>query len=145
MNRPAVASVVISVPQELVWDTLVAPETIARILPVDEVTQSFRLSESFVWTFDLNGQRASVEGRVHALERPRLLAYEYVDPHARDLLGITNVHQVRIELDPDASGTRVSVAEDAHLSDAAHAHAEGGWRLALHNLKALVEAESPRS
>lgn len=140
MNRLATASVVISAPQDLVWDVLVAPETIKRILPVDEVTQGFRVSETFVWTFDLNGHRASVEGRVHVLDPPRLLAYEYIDPHARDILGITNVHQVRIELRPEAPGTRVSAMEDSHLSDAAHAHAEGGWRLALHNLKALLEA-----
>ena len=123
----------------MVWITLLAPATILRIFPVDRVLSPWRVGEPFSWEFDLNGQRSLVEGRVHRLEPPHLLAYEYVDPHARDVLGVTSVHQVRVELRAESAGTRVLVTEDSHVSVAAHAHAEGGYRLALHNLKALVE------
>lgn len=38
---------------------------------------------------------------------------------------------------------RVVVTQYGNSSAAANAHAEGGWRLALNNLKGLVERANP--
>ncbi len=72
--------------------------------------------------------------------------YEYIDPHSRDVLGIDdNVHHVTNVLSDDAEGTRVAIAQGANISATAHAHAEGGWRLALNNLKGLAERAAASS
>jgi hypothetical protein len=64
---------------------------------------------------------------------------EYADPHSKQALQHEDLHRVTIELVDEAQGTRVAVTQDANVSDAALAHAEGGWRLALNNLKGHVE------
>lgn len=117
-----------------------APETVPKIMPVTSVVAPWALGEPFVWTFILAGKESRVEGRVHRMEEDRLLEYEFADPHSRDALHVRNIHRVRIELADEAGGTRISVTQDANLSETARAHAEGGWRLALNNLKSLVES-----
>jgi uncharacterized protein YndB with AHSA1/START domain len=115
------------------------PATLTKILPVAEVVSEWRLGEPFEWILEMVGTRSSARGFVDRTEVGRLLEYEYADPHSRDILQIENVHRVAIELSDDAGGTRVAVIQDANLTEAAHRPAEGGWRLALNNLKGLVE------
>ncbi|HET9955743.1 MAG TPA: SRPBCC domain-containing protein [Polyangiaceae bacterium] len=143
MDLVAHAGVVIRAPRSAVWRALLAPESIPRILPVTEVVEPWRLGRRFVWTFQLAEVEARVEGRVQRVEVEQLLEYDYVDPHSLHVLRKSNVHGVLIELSDHELGTQVTVTQDANLSAAAHAHAEGGWRLALANLKELVE-RAPR-
>lgn len=133
------ASVVICASRSTVWRALLAPETIPKIMPVVEVVAAWRLGESFVWSFELAGRESRVEGRVTRVEEERLLEYDYADPHSRDILGKDTLHRVTIKLTGGDGGTRVAVTQDGNLSTTAHAHAEGGWRLALNHLKGLVE------
>jgi uncharacterized protein YndB with AHSA1/START domain len=136
----ASASLTIQASRRVVWRTLLAPETIPKILPVTEVVSPWRLGESFVWLFVLADQLSRVEGRVLQVDEHRLLEYDYTDPHSRDVLGVRdNVHRVSIELTDEGAHTRVTVTQDANVSDVARLHAEGGWRLALNHLKWLVE------
>jgi uncharacterized protein YndB with AHSA1/START domain len=96
----------------------------------------WRLGQPFEWTFDMagTGKRLSVQAFVHRIEPERLLEYEYTDP-----FNLRNVHRVTIELSDEVGGTRVGVVQDANVTQAAHLHAEGGWRLALNNLRGLME------
>jgi uncharacterized protein YndB with AHSA1/START domain len=133
------ASVVVAASRRAVWDALLTPTTVTKIMPVSEVVAGWRLGEPFEWTFESNGWRSTVRGLVHRIEPERLLEYEYADPHSREFLRIENVHRVTIQLSDEAAGTRVAVVQDANVTKAAHLHAEGGWRLVLNNLKGLVE------
>lgn len=133
------ASVSIDAPRKLVWATLMRRDTVLAILPVTEVILGFRVGEPFLWAFELGGRRSHIEGFVHRIDDPRRLEYEYGDPHTRDVLHSENVHHVTIDLVEQGGGTRVTVVQDGNLTAAAQAHAEGGWRLALNNLKHLVE------
>jgi uncharacterized protein YndB with AHSA1/START domain len=133
------ASVLIEAPRQVVWTVLLTPETVTKIMPVTEVISGWRLGQPFVWLFELAGTPSRVEGFVLRADEGSLLEYEYADPHSRQVLQRENLHRVTIELVDEAQGTRVAVAQDANVSDAALAHAEGGWRLALNNLKGLVE------
>lgn len=140
MDAPiARASVVIDASRRAVWAALLRPDTIPKIMPVTEVVAPWRVGERFVWAFEMMGARTLVEGHVHRVVEDALIAYEYGDPHSRDVLGRDDVHQVSIALTDEGAGTRVSVTQDANVSPAAHAHAEGGWRLVLNHLKGLVE------
>jgi uncharacterized protein YndB with AHSA1/START domain len=139
------ASVVVCAPRRLVWEALLRPMTVTKIMPVLEVVSGWRLGEPFEWTLELAGGQSRLQGVVHRIEAEYLLEYEYEDPHSRDFLQLENVHRVRIELSDDVDGTRVTVVQDANVTNAARAHAEGGWRMALNNLKGLVESASDQS
>lgn len=133
-------SVVIEAPRQTVWATLVAPDTITKITPVSEVVAPWRPSAAFVWGFEMLGERTLVEGAVRRFDENRALEYDFVDPHTRDLLHREHLHRVSIELFDEGAATRVTVTQDGNIGSAAHAHAEGGWRLALNHLKRLIEA-----
>lgn len=127
------ASVVVGASRRAVWDALLTPMTVTKIMPVSEVVSDWHLGEPFEWTFDMNGTRLSARGFVHR-KPERLFEYEYTDPHSREFLHIENV-----QLSDEAAGSRVAVVQDANATKAAHLRAEGGWRLALSNLKSIVE------
>lgn len=133
----ASASVTITAARSSVWDVLVRPETICRIMPVTEVISEWRPASAFVWRFEMLGKIHDVRGTVLRYDAGQALEYDYLDPLARN-----NHHRVRIELSDEGTSTRVSVVQDNNLTRAALAHAEGGWRLALSNLKAIVEGRS---
>lgn len=120
-------------PRLRVWDVLLRPETILRIMPVTEVISEWRPARPFAWRFEMQGKAKEVVGAVLRIEVDHLLRYDYLDPLT------AKPHRVRIELSDEGTATRVSVVQDNNLTAAAHAHAEGGWRLALNNLKVLVE------
>src|SRR5580658_9733002 len=130
------ASIVVGASRRAVWDKLLNPDTVTKIMPVAEVVSGWRLGQAFEWTFDMagTGERMSVRGFVHRIEPERLLEYEYVDP-----LNFNNVHRVAIELSDEVGRTRVVVVQDANVTRAAHLHAEGGWRLAFTILRRLME------
>src|SRR5205814_10414841 len=48
-------------------------------------------------------------------------------------------HRVNISLSDDGSQTRISVVQDNNTTTRELEHSEGGWRLTLNNLKALLE------
>jgi uncharacterized protein YndB with AHSA1/START domain len=130
----ASASVVIAALRSRVWEVLVRPETIFQIMPVREVISEWRPAAAFAWRFEMQGKIRDVTGTVLRYEADRVLEYDFIDPLVRD-----NRHRVTIELSEEGTSTRVSVVQDRNLTSAALAHAEGGWRLALNNLKAIVE------
>jgi uncharacterized protein YndB with AHSA1/START domain len=133
------ASVVVCASRRFVWEALLTPVTVTKIMPVVEVVSGWHVGEPFVWTMEMSGRHIRLQGVVHRIEGEALLEYEYEDPYSRDLLQLEHVHRVKIELSDDAHGTRVTVVQDANVTKAEHAHAEGGWRMALNNLKGLVE------
>jgi uncharacterized protein YndB with AHSA1/START domain len=134
------ASVLIAATPEVVWRALVDPTTVPRLMPVNRVVVPWGHGARFVWRFDLKGKEREVSGTVLRFEPGHVLEYDYADPFA-----VGSSHRVVIELADEGGGTRVSITQDANRGAAAHAHAEGGWRLALNNLKAIVEGRSPAS
>lgn len=143
MTEPPVAraSVIVDAPRPRVWGALLDPETIERIMPVTEVISGWRPGSPFRWRFEMKGESYDVVGTVLHCDPNHLLVYDYVDPlRARSHIA-DNRHRVTIELSEEGKGTQVSVSQDNNRTGAELAHAEGGWRLALNNLKAIVERD----
>jgi hypothetical protein len=46
---------------------------------------------------------------------------------------------VTLSLGDDGAGTLITLTEDGHATERELAHAQGGWRLMLHNVKAQLE------
>jgi hypothetical protein len=78
------------------------------------------------------------------LEPQRLLEYDQSRSIFRTSQAVrpSDFHRVTIELSDEGTQTRLSVTELGNTSERELAHSEGGWRLALGNMKALLEGTS---
>ena len=109
-------SATINASRAKVWDALVDPQTMKRYMPLTSVASDWRESSPIVWKAELEGKVA----RVSAAIPPEN-------------------HRVTIELSGEGPQTHLSVTEHGNATERELAHSEGGWRLALANLKALLE------
>ena len=79
------------------------------------------------------------------VESGRLLEYDHSRPIFRPAgtgRAPVTYQRVTIELSDEGTHTRLSVTERDNTTERELAHSEGGWRLALGNLKALLEGTS---
>ena len=125
-----------------VWDAFVNPETIKRYTPVTNVVSEWRESSPIVWKGELEGKTFEMRGTVLRLDPQRLLEYEQARPIFRPSRSPDGFHRVTIELADEGPQTHISVTEQGNTTERERAHTEGGWRLALANMKALLEGTS---
>jgi uncharacterized protein YndB with AHSA1/START domain len=141
----AQVSVIISAPRARVWDALVNPETIKQYMYVTDIVSEWREGTSIVWKSEFQGKPFEMTGTVLRLEPGRLIEYDRSLPIFR-LSGATRSleghHRVTIELSDEGETTVVSVTEQDSRTEPERAHSEGGWRMTLNNMKALLEGTS---
>jgi len=125
-------SVDVAAPPVRVWAVLMDP---TRYMPVADVQADWRKGGSIHWKAKLNGKHLEVEAQIERLEAPRVLEYRYINPLSR------TTHRVAIELADGGAGTLISLVEDGHATEPELAHAEGGWKLMLHNVKSQLERD----
>lgn len=83
-----------------------------------------------------------MRGKVLRREPEHLLEYERSRPIFRASKAAqapVSYHRVTVELSDEGAKTHLTVTEDGSTTERERAHSEGGWRLALGNLKAHVE------
>jgi uncharacterized protein YndB with AHSA1/START domain len=139
----AQASMTINASREKVWDALVDPETMKRYMPLTSVVAEWREGGPIVWKAELEGRSLEIRGTVLRIEPERRLEYS----HSRPIFRIGGApppqdHRVTIELTDEGADTHVSVTEQGNRFERERAHSAGGWRLALANMKALLEGTS---
>ena len=117
--------------RERVWAGIT---DLARYMPIDDVVADWRPGGRIRWTAVLLGRkRVEVDGDVETVDAEHFLVFRWRDP----LLKVT--HRVLILLELDGARTRLILTEDGHATEKELAHAEGGWRLMLSNLKFQLE------
>jgi uncharacterized protein YndB with AHSA1/START domain len=137
------ASVTINASREKIWDALVDPETMKRYMPLTSVVSEWREGGPIVWKAELEGRSLEVRGTVLRIEPERRLEYSHSRPIFRMSSAIPpEDHRVTIELSDEGAQTRITVTEQGNTFERERAHSEGGWRLALANMKALMEGTS---
>ena len=139
------AAVTIDASGAKVWDALVNPETIKHYMPVTDVVSEWREGSAILWKSEFQGKPFEVTGTVLWVESGRLLEYDHSRPIFRPAgasRAPVTYQRVTIELSDEGAQTRLSVAERYNTTERELAHSEGGWRLALGNLKALLEGTS---
>jgi uncharacterized protein YndB with AHSA1/START domain len=130
----ATAATSVAAPPRRVWHALLDPTFVPRFIPVRSVATDWHVGSPIVWTSDFtHGRPRDVVGTVVRVEPERVLAYDYVNPFTKSTLSVT------IELSREGDGTHIAVAETGHRTEVERAHGEGGWRLALANLRAALE------
>ena len=135
MDVPMVATVSLTIdaPRASVWAALVDGAAITRYMFVTEVESEWRVGAPIRWKGEFGDRLLDIAGLIRRIENGRTLGYSYVDP-------ITGgERRVSIELSDEVPETRITVVQEGHARDVERAHAEGGWRLTLNNLKWLLE------
>ena len=135
-------AVTIGASRAKVWDALVNPETIRQYLPVTSVVSEWRDGSPIVWKSEWLGKPLEVKGTILRLEAPNDLEFTQSRPIFRPSGASDSprhYHRVTIKLSDDGTRTRISVVQDNNTTARELEHSAGGWRLALHNLKALLE------
>ena len=128
----AKASVHVAEPPDRVWAELMHPG--ARWMLGANISTDFRPGSPITFEGHFFGRQFADKGQVIAVERPRLLHFTHFSPLS-DLADVPeNYHDIRITLEPDATGTVVSVVQE-NIDTAQHAaSSEGHWRHALATL-----------
>jgi uncharacterized protein YndB with AHSA1/START domain len=138
-------SMTIDAPRSTVWDALVDPEKIKQYIPVSDVVSDWLEGSPILWSSVWEGKSFELRGKVLRREAEQLLEYERSRPIFRASKAAetpVSYHRVTIELSDEGTKTLLSVTEDGSTTERERAHSEGGWRLALGNLKALLEGTS---
>jgi len=102
-------------------------------MPVADVEADWREGGTIRWRGELGAHAYEVSGTVFRYEPGVAFGYRYTDPISRTARVVT------VELESDGAGTLVTVSERGSANERQRAHAEGGWRLMLANLRALLE------
>lgn len=135
-------AVTIGAPRAKVWDALVTPDTIKQYMFVTSIESDWREGSPIVWKSDWQGKALESRGTILRVEPPNILEYTYSRPIFRPSQAVASpkgYHHVTITLSDEGTATRISIVQDNNLTDRELAHTEGGWRLTLNGLKALLE------
>jgi len=137
-------SLTINAPRAKVWDALVDPEKIKQYILASDVVSAWREGSSIVWKSDFHGKPFEIKGTILRLEPQRLLEFDQSRPvfRATQVVRPSDYHRVTIELSDEGAQTHLSLIEQGNASERELAHAQGGWQLALGNMKALLEGTS---
>jgi uncharacterized protein YndB with AHSA1/START domain len=137
-------SVTINAPRAKVWDALVDPEKIKQYILASDVRSEWREGSSIVWKSEFQGKPFEIKGTILRLEPQRLLEFDQSRPifRASQIVRTSDHHRVTIELSDVGVQTHLSLIEQGNATQRELAHSQGGWQLALGNMKALLEGTS---
>jgi uncharacterized protein YndB with AHSA1/START domain len=137
-------SLTINAPRAKVWDALIDPEKIKQYILASDVVSQWREGSSIVWKSEFNGKPFEIKGTIRRLEPQRLLEFDQSRPifRASQVVRQSDCHRVTIELSDEGAQTHLSLIEHGNATERELAHSQGGWQLALGNMKALLEGTS---
>ena len=137
-------SLTINAPTARVWDALIDPDKIKQYILASDVVSQWREGSSIVWKSEFNGKPFEIKGTILRLEPQRLLEFDQSRPIFRvsQTLRPSDYHRVTIELSDQGKGTHLSLIDQGNATERELAHSQGGWQLALGNMKALLEGTS---
>ena len=137
-------SLIINAPRAKVWDALVDPEKIKQYILASDVTSEWQEGSSIVWKSEFNGKPFEIKGTILRLQPQRLLEFDQSRPifRASQVVLPSDYHRVTIELSDEGLQTHLLLVEHGNATERELAHSQGGWQLALGNMKALLEGTS---
>lgn len=128
----ASASAHIAEPPDRVWAELMHPG--ARWMLGANIETDFQPGSPITFEGHFFGRQFADRGFVIAVERPRLLHFTHFSPLSELEDVPENYHEILITLEPDETGTVVSVVQQNIDTEQHAATSEGHWREALATL-----------
>ena len=133
------ASTRISAPVERVWHALTDAQTIRQYMFGTTVKTDWKPGSRITWSGEWQGKPYEDRGEVLEVERNRRLRYSHFSPLMGKPDKPENYHHVTVELQPDGTGTRVSLEQDGSADAAARDESQRNWQSMLEGMKQLLE------
>ncbi len=134
------ATIAIAADPGEVWVALVDPGAIKQYMFGATVVSEWRPGGPIVWRGVWQGHAYEDRGEILRVRPGESLQYTHFSP----LSGLpdepVNYHTVTIDLSPEGTGTRVSLAQDGSTSAEARDHSERNWSAMLSALRDYVES-----
>jgi uncharacterized protein YndB with AHSA1/START domain len=122
-----------------VWDALINPEKIKQYLFGTDTHCDWKAGSPLRFTGEWEGKTYEDKGTILAIEKEKLLSYNYWS----NFSGLPDVPEnyqiVTFSLESVNGVTRLTLAQQNIRSEEAKSHAEQNWKMVLNSLKELVE------
>lgn len=123
----------------IVWDALVNPEQIKKYLFGTQTHCDWKVGSPLRFTGEWEGKSYEDKGTILAVEKEKLLSYDYWS----NFSGVPDVPEnyqiVTFSLQGVAGKTQLQLTQQNIRSEEAKAHSEENWKMVLSTLKDLVE------
>jgi uncharacterized protein YndB with AHSA1/START domain len=122
-----------------VWDALINPEKIKQYLFGTNTHCDWKVGSPLRFTGEWEGKTYEDKGTILAIEKEKLLSYNYWS----NFSGVPDVPEnyqiVTFKLEAAEEKTKLVLTQRNILSEDAKSHSEQNWKMVLNSLKELVE------
>jgi len=122
-----------------VWDALVNPEKIKKYLFGTETHCDWKVGSPIRFTGKWEGKSYEDKGTILAIEKERLLSYDYWSSFSGMPDVAENYQIVTFKLDTVNGRTLVQLTQQNILSEESKKHSQENWSMVLKGLKEMVE------
>jgi len=122
-----------------VWDALVNPEKIKKYLFGTETHCDWKVGSPIRFTGKWEGKSYEDKGTILAIEKERLLSYDYWSSFSGMPDVAENYQIVTFKLDTVNGRTLVQLTQQNILSEESKKHSQENWSKVLKGLKEMVE------
>lgn len=135
------AETTIAAPADRVWKALTDPAQVKQYMMGATVASDYEEGSPITWKGEIKGKSFADHGVVKRVTPNQLLEYTHFSPMEGKPDSPENYHTVTVQLTPDGSATRVSLAQTNNATDDARKHSEDNWNAMLAGMKKIVEAK----
>lgn len=141
MNKELIVSreLLVGASSEKVWFALTDRETIKKYFFGTEAISDWKEGSSLIFQGEFEGKTYQDKGTILDSRPGKLLKYSYWSGWSGLEDKEENYSQVSYELEGKGSSTLLKLTQKGFANDEVFAHAEGGWKMVLDNLKKLLE------
>jgi uncharacterized protein YndB with AHSA1/START domain len=137
-NLSAASQITVNASPARVWKALTDPEDIKAWLFGTKTTSDWKKGSSITYTGEWEGKKYEDKGTILALEKGKLLKYNYWSSFSGTEDVPANYANIIYSLTPDKSGTVLTITQDNCKSAEARDHSAKNWAMILDNLVKLL-------
>ena len=129
----------INAPVAEVWDALINPTKIKKYLFGTDTHCDWKVGSSIRFTGEWEGKSYEDKGTILAIEKEKLLSYDYWSSFSGVADMPENYQIVTFKLQSAGNKTVLNLAQQNIRSEETKAHSAENWKMVLGSLKDLVE------
>jgi len=129
----------VKAPKAKVWDALINPEQIKKYLFGTNTHCDWKVGSPIRFTGEWDGKAYEDKGTILAIEKEKLLSYNYWSNFSGVADVPENYQVVTFKLEGVDGKTQLHLMQQNILSQESKSHSEENWKVVLNSLKELVE------